>query len=143
MIRHCTCLLLASVICSSGASFPNQYFGTLIPCGENNDLPVSICVQLPPKTPLNLPKDILQQIVYALTNGDNEEPPVQPATVGVPINMETKPCYVQTESNTLKPTTESPILTTTTVRSQCPCGRKDSHFAPYGCRSLMGPRYNQ
>lgn len=146
MIIYCTCFLLAIVVCTECASFPNQYFGTLIPCEENNDLPVSICVQLPPKTPLNLPKDVLQQIVYALTNGENDELPVQPATSGVPVKVETKPCHLQAASTTVAPSTNAPVVVTTTTataQAKCPCGRPEPHIAPYACRSLMGPRYNQ
>ncbi|XP_039443284.1 uncharacterized protein LOC120423509 [Culex pipiens pallens] len=42
------------------------------PANDENQLPVSVCVQLPPKTPLKLSKSILQQIIFSLTEGNQD-----------------------------------------------------------------------
>ncbi|XP_062550702.1 uncharacterized protein LOC134215557 [Armigeres subalbatus] len=49
---------------------PPLLLNPVMDCNENA-LPVSVCVQLPPKTALKLPKYVLQQIVFALTKDDN------------------------------------------------------------------------
>ncbi|XP_055536890.1 uncharacterized protein LOC129725293 [Wyeomyia smithii] len=50
---------------------------TPAPCETTkNLLPVSICIQLPPNTPLTMSKSVLQQIIYSLTDKTNTIDPL-------------------------------------------------------------------
>ncbi|XP_055604351.1 uncharacterized protein LOC129752601 [Uranotaenia lowii] len=64
------------------------------PADENPLLPVSVCVQLPPKTPLKFSKSILQQIIYSLTDGSQDvEVPAQVTISTVPPTLPPQPIY--------------------------------------------------
>ncbi|XP_038117150.1 extensin-like [Culex quinquefasciatus] len=57
------------------------------PANDENQLPVSVCVQLPPKTPLKLSKSILQQIIFSLTESRQDVDPVVDPAVPEPGSL--------------------------------------------------------
>lgn len=57
------------------------------PANDENQLPVSVCVQLPPKTPLKLSKSILQQIIFSLTESNQDVDPVVDPAVSEPGSL--------------------------------------------------------
>ncbi|XP_021695232.1 non-classical arabinogalactan protein 31-like [Aedes aegypti] len=129
---------------------------------SDNSLPVSVCVQLPPKTALKLPKCVLQQIVYALTKDDNALEP-QPETTVAPCTQTTTPPPQTTTAPctqpppvlppapivypgypimpSLKTTTASPVVYPPPISALKQPYKPSSYCG--SCRSSLTPRYNK
>ncbi|KAL1392762.1 hypothetical protein pipiens_012250 [Culex pipiens pipiens] len=82
------------------------------PANDENQLPVSVCVQLPPKTPLKLSKSILQQIIFSLTESRQDVDPVVDPAVPEPGSL---PVYTPVQV----PVVFTPTGLRTTTTTSC------------------------
>lgn len=134
---------------------------------SDSELPVSVCVQLPPRTALKLPKCVLQQIVYALTKDDNAVEPLPGTTVAPCAQTTTPPPPPCTETTPAPPCTQPPPVlppgpiaypgypmnpavkstTASPVVYPPPISALKQPYKPSSfcgsCRSSLTPRYNK